>query len=431
MIKNKRVVITGVGLLCSLGKDKKEICENIHSARTNIELEKAYFDNQYLTSFYKHKIKNFNIRKVGIDSARLLEMIEWKEGEEINDLYFLIASIKLALDDSRIKYKNEDNVGLVITHENPGLEPFLSKIISNSFEILKNNKTISKVDFFKKIYELCDRSAYDLQTFMFLFHIAKLFNIHGFSLYINNACASGLFALETASQIIKSGKNKIVIVAGSDCPGVYKYLWLNEIGLYAKDGKIKPFAKNRNGFIFGDGGAALILEDLEYATKRNAHIYAEYLGGGFSLESWKVTVPNISQNFYRDAIIKSLKQSRIKPKEIDLINAHGAGTNIIDQYEAKAMTDIFGKNFKKPFITAFKPYVGHNLGGCALLESAMLLFLLGNNFIPPVLNCDEVDPKLKINIVRKEIYSNKISIALKLSCGFGGYDGAVIFRKEI
>lgn len=431
MVRSKRVVITGVGPLCSIGEGKAEVWESIKNARTKVELEKVYLDDQYLVSFYKHKISNFDIRKFRIDNSRINEIKQWKEGEEITDLYFLLASIKLALDDSCIKFENEDNVGLIITHENPGLEPFLSKIIKNSFEIFKTNKNITKKNFFKRIYRLCDRSAYDLQTFMFLFHVAKIFNIHGFSLYINNACASGLFALEAASQIIKSGRNKAVIVAGSDYPGVYKYIWLNEIGLYAKDGKIKPFAKNSNGFIFGDGGAALILEDLEYARKRKAHIYAEYVGGGFSLENWKVTLPNVSQNFYKNAIAQSLKQSKIKPEQIDLINAHGVGTNIIDQYEARAITDIFGQKFERPFISAFKPYVGHNLGSCALLESAILLLALENNFVPPILNCDEVNPMLRIKIAKEGIYSNKTNIALKISCGFGGYDGAVVFRKEI
>ena len=429
MSENKRVVVTGVGPLCSIGQGKDEVFNSLVNAKTNIELEKAYIGDQYIGSFYKHKIKDFDINSFGIDKQRLNEIKDWKEDEEITDLYFLLASIKLALVDSKVDFKGSTEIGLVVTHENPGLEQFISKVIDNSFEIAKANQEITKKDFFNKIYEVCNRSAYDLQTFMFLFHSAKTFNLHGFSLFVNNACASGLFAIETAVQTIKAGKNKIVVVAGSDYPGIYKHIWLGGLGLCTKDGKIKPFAENRDGFIFGDGGAAIVLEDYDHAISRKAHIYSEYLGGGFTLESWKVTLPAVGDSFYREAILKSLKESRIKPDDVDVINAHGAGTGIIDQYEARAITDIFGENFEKPFITTLKPYIGHNLGSCALLEIVIQLIALEKNFIPPVLNCDEVDPKLKIKVVKERVYSEDIKTVLKITCGFGGYDGAVVFKR--
>jgi len=431
MFKNEKVVVTGIGPLCSIGQGKDEVLTSLVNAKTNVVLENGYIGDQYIGSFYKHKMKDFDINNFGIDQQRLNDIKNWKEGEDITDLYFVLASIKLALDDSKVDLQEGKDIGLIVTHENPGLEQFISKVIDSSFEIAKAEKDITKINFFRKIYEICDRSAYDLQTFMFLFHSARTFNLQGFSLFVNNACASGLYAIETAVQTIKSGKNKIVVVAGSDCPGIYKHIWLGDLGLCTNDGKIKPFAKNRDGFIFGDGGAAIVLEDYDHAIKRKAPIYAEYLGGGFTLENWKVTLPAVGENFYHEAIVKSLKESHLKPEDIDVINAHGAGTGIIDQYEARAITDIFGKNFEKPFITTLKPYVGHNLGSCALLETVMQLIALENNFIPPVLNCDEVDPKLNIKVVKEVTYSKEINTFLKISCGFGGYNGAVVFRKGV
>ncbi|RJQ55106.1 MAG: hypothetical protein C4526_04160 [Nitrospiraceae bacterium] len=431
MFRNKRVVVTGVGPLCSIGQGKDEIFNSLVNSKTNVELEEGYIGDEYMCSFYKHKIREFDINNFGIDEQRLNEIKGWKEGEEITDLYFLLASIKLALDDSKVDCKDGKDIGLVVTHENPGLEQFISKVIDNSFEITRANNKMTKQYFFNTIYEICDRSAYDLQTFMFLFHSAKTFNLHGFSLFVNNACASGLFAIETAAQTIKSGKNKIVIVAGSDYPGIYKHIWLDRLGLCTKDKKIKPFAKDRDGFIFGDGGAAMVIEDYDHALARNAHIYSEYLGGGFALEGWKVTLPAVGDSFYRNAILESLKESQVMPEDIDVINAHGAGTGIIDQYEARAITDIFGENFERPFITTLKPYIGHNLGSCALLEIVLQLIALEKDFVPPVLNCDETDPKLKIKVLKKGIYSKGIKTILKIACGFGGYDGAVVFRRGI
>ncbi|MBI4682503.1 MAG: hypothetical protein HY757_05300 [Nitrospirae bacterium] len=429
MNKDKRIVVTGLGPICSIGQGKSEVWDSLVNSRTNVVLDKVYIGDEYIDSFYKHKINNFDINNSGINKDRLKEIKDWKEGEDITDLYFVLAAIKLALDDGHVDCNDGQDIGLVITHENPGLEHFMTKVIDSSFDIAKAANGITKKQFFKKIYEICDRSAYDLQTFMFLFHAAKTFNLHGFSLFINNACASGLYALETAVQTIKSGKNKIVIVAGSDYPGIYKHIWLGDIGLCTKDGRIKPFAKNRDGFIFGDGGAALVLEDYDHAIERKAHIYAEYLGGGFALESWKVTLPAVADTFYRDAIYKSLIASQVRPEDIDVINAHGAGTGVSDQYEAKAITGIFGENFEKPYLTTLKPFVGHNLGSCALLEVVLQLIALEKNFVPPVLNCDEVDPKLNIKVLKEGIYLKRINTILKIASGFGGYDGAVVFRK--
>lgn len=429
MHKEKRVAVTGVGPICSIGQGKDEIFRSLVNARTNIEKEDGYIGGRKIGSFYKHRINDFDINGFGIDSQKLEEIRGWKEGEEITDLYYLLACIKLALDDSAVDCGDGKDVGLIVTHENPGLEPFLTKVIDHSYKTAKADRDISRVDFFKQIYDFCDRSAYDLQTFMFLFHAAKTFDLHGFSLFINNACASGLFAFETAAQTIKSGKNRVAIVAGSDHPGIYKHIWLGGLGLCSEDGKIKPFAKERDGFIFGDGGAALVLEDFDHASERNAHIYAEYLGGGFTLESWKVTLPEIGSGLYRETILKALKDCGLQPEDIDVINAHGAGTGVIDQYEANAITGVFRQHDGKPYITTLKPYIGHNLGSCALLETAIQLIAMENDFVPPVLNCDEVDPKLNMTVVREGIYSKDIRTLLKIACGFGGYDGAVAFRK--
>lgn len=429
MFKNGRVVVTGLGPLCAIGAGKDEVWNSLIHYKTNIELDKAYIGDEYIGSFYKHKINNFDIHNYDIDEDLIKDIKDWKEGEEITDLYYLLASIKLALRDGKVECGDGKNIGLIITHENPGLEQFMTKVIDSSFKITKAERDLTKGQFFAKLYDDCDRSAYDLQTFMFLFHSARIFNIHGFSLFINNACASGLFAIETAVQTIRSGKNKIVIVAGSDHPGIYKHLWLNGIGLCSENGKIKPFAKDRDGFIFGDGGAALVLEDYDHARDRRANIYAEYLGGGFVLESWKVTLPAVADAFYGDAIHKSLNESQVRPEEIDVINAHGAGTGVSDQYEANAITGIFGKDFEKPLVTTLKPYVGHNLGSCALLELVLQLIALEKDFVPPVLNCGEIDPKLNIRVLKEGIYSKEIKTVLKIACGFGGYDGAVVLRK--
>lgn len=429
-MQNKRVVVTGLGPMTSIGIGRKSLWDALIAGRTNVQLEECLVDGKLWEKFYLHRIDNFDINSFGINKEALAAIKKWKEGEEVTDLYYLLAAVKLAIDDSKLEYSSEDNnIGCVICHENAGLEQYFSKIIDISFEeISKNNNSLTKREFSKKFNISTAKSSYELQTFMFLFHIQKTFAIHGYSLFINNACSSGLYAIESARQIIQAGRCPVVIVASADYPRIYKYLWFKALKMYAEDGKIKPFSKNADGFVFGDAAVGLVLEDLEHAKKRKAKIYGEYLGGGFSQEGWKVTYPNPTNNFYQKAIEEALSFSKVSKEDIDLLCAHGAANPIVDRYEAKAITDVFGKKPKKPLITTFKPYVGHNLGGSALLETAMLLLCLENNIVLPVLNAPEVNPKLGIELVQEKIKKN-LNIVIKICTAFAGYNAAALFRK--
>jgi 3-oxoacyl-[acyl-carrier-protein] synthase II len=431
MVEDKRVVITGIGPLASTGIGKKAFWEGMLEKRTGVDLKEIKLEGKLWESFYAHRIEKFDFARFKIDETALAYMNEWKEEEAPVDLYYLMAAVALALEDSGIDYKSADNdIGLVLAHENMGLMPFVEKISKLSFNISQGDDKASnsQKQFYEKLYKGCLKSGYDIQTFMTLFHVAKAFNIHNYSLFINNACASGLYALETAAQMIKCNQSSAVITAASDYTEIYKYLWFKDMGLYSEDGRIRPFCKDSNGLVFGDGGVGIVLEDLEHARKRNACIYAEYLGGGFCLEGWKVTTPQIGSDSYQKAISKALKQSGMSIDEIDLLVPHGVGSQAIDYYESKAITDVFGSNTEKPLITTFKPYVGHNLGGSALLESAILLLSLKNEVILPTLNCENVDPKFNISLV-KEKSDFKVNTAMKICCAFAGYNSAVVFKR--
>lgn len=432
MIRNKRIVVTGLGPLSAIGIGREAIWNSFLEGKTGLTLEDYKIGGEKLVSYYVHRIKNFKINDFGIEQNILKDIKAWKEQEEPIDLFYLLAVVKLALDDAKINYADPDKtkgIGLVLTHENPGLDQFYEELVNESYEILKGDKkNISKKEYLMEFYKRFDKRGYDLQTFMFVFHVAKVFNLHSYSIFLCNACASGLFALETAADVIRTGKCNTVIIAGSDHTDIFKYLWFKDLDMYAEDGKIKPFAKNRNGFVTGDGGAGIVLEDFDTAIKRKAHIYAEYLGGGFHLEGWKVAIPDMAGDSYKIAIETVLKNSKVSKEDIDLIIPHGVGTKVTDAYEAKAITDIFGKDPEKPLITAFKPYIGHNLGSTALLETAILLLSLQNNIIPPTLNSQIPDSNLNLYPV-KEIIRKELKIVMKTACGFAGFNAAIIFRK--
>jgi 3-oxoacyl-[acyl-carrier-protein] synthase II len=146
------------------------------------------------------------------------------------------------------------------------------------------------------------------------------------------------------------------------------------------------------------------------------------------LEGWKVTLPQIGSTSYQKSIEAALKKANLKANEIDVVNPHGVALKVTDGYEAKAITDVFGQNPEKPLVTAYKPYVGHNLGGCAILESIILLLAMENKTIPPTLNCDDVDPKYNLKLVKESIQYS-FQTAMKISCGFAGYNAAAVFNK--
>jgi 3-oxoacyl-[acyl-carrier-protein] synthase II len=428
---DRRVVITGIGPISSIGIGRDNFWQGILEKRVNIKLEKALLDNELLGQFYTHKIDNFDISKFGIDKDKLKDIREWKEGEEVIDLNYLIAAIKLALDDSHIDYHVENNnIGLVLAHENLGLMPFCYKLGNLSYDMLigKTRKEMTRKNFVEKAYPTFLKSAYDVQSFADLFHIARVFNVSDYSLFINNACASGLYAFEAAAQIIRNKHAEAVVVAASDSPDILKYLWFKNLGIYSPDGLVRPFCKDSNGLVFGDGGVGIVVEDYEHAKERNASIYAEYLGGGFDLEGWKITVPQIGSNSYQKAMQKTFEHSQTAKEEIDLLCPHGVGYQVIDYYESQAITAIFGNNPKKPAITAFKPYIGHNLGASAITETAILLLALKNNIIPPTLNYNNPDTKFNLNLI-KEKKSMKLTTAMKICSAFAGFNAGAIFRS--
>ena len=423
-MSSNRVVITGMGPITSIGIGSQDLWNSILSEKSNVKKESFIIDNKEIDSFQCHKVDNFDIYNFGIDNSALIDIRSWKGGEDDIDLNYLIGSIKLALDDSELEYSSDNDISLIVGHGNPGLEEFWDKLFNKTYDILKKTK-MDKAKYFDILFDEVVKTSYDLQTYMYLFHLSKLFNLHGSHLFLNNACSSGLYALEVASNLIKMNKCKVAVVACSGLSRIYKYLWFRQYGYpYAEDGLIKPFDKNANGIVVGDGSIALIVEDLNYAKKRNAKVYGEYLGGGFNSESWKVTLPAVGTDYYKNTMIDALKNCNLKSEEIDLINPHGTGLSVIDKYEVKALTNVFNN----PCLTAFKPYFGHCIGASALLEAGILLMALKEDVIPGTLNTTSINPKFKISLVKKNTKC-ALNLVMKTCCAIAGFNASVIFKK--
>ena len=251
MNSKKRVVITGIGPLSSAGIGRKDLWLNMLGSITGLTKKVFKIKEEILDKYYLHEINGFNIHNFDIDKDKLNEIATWKEGDEVVDLYYFLATVKLALLDSELQYDPDSNdIGLVLTAESPGHGDFYIKFLEKTYDFFtcdegpKSKEKYTKKDFIYKFYKDFRKIGYDLQTFMFLFHVLKTYNLHGFSLFLNNACASGLYALEAAADAIRTNKSSAVIVSAVDHPDIFKCLWFKEINMSPGDGKIKPFDKN-------------------------------------------------------------------------------------------------------------------------------------------------------------------------------------------
>ncbi|MDO8580678.1 MAG: hypothetical protein Q7S13_04290, partial [Candidatus Omnitrophota bacterium] len=175
-----RVVITGIGPLSALGIGRKLFWANLMRKNNRVSIERIKINGELWEKFYLHKIKDFNVNNYGLDINFLADIKRWKGNEDIKDLHYLLVASKLALDDSNLDFNREYNdIGLILAHENPGINNFAEKAFSSSYEFLKTNLNATKLNYFKNAYLRCNKSVYDLQTFMFLFHVGKTLGIHG------------------------------------------------------------------------------------------------------------------------------------------------------------------------------------------------------------------------------------------------------------
>jgi 3-oxoacyl-[acyl-carrier-protein] synthase II len=260
--------------------------------------------------------------------------------------------------------------------------------------------------------------------------IASEFNFKGPNMVISNACSAGNSALAIAYQYIKTGRHKLIISGGAE---PFFRVILNtfySVNSIAKKG-CRPFDKNREGLVLSEGAAILALEDLEHALRRNAPIYGEISGYGFSCDAYHGTAPDPEGKGAMLSMEFALKSSRLNPRDISYISAHGTGTKANDIQEAKAIAKVFGDEIKKIPITSNKSILGHSIGAASAIETVAALLSIKNQVIPPTINTLEIDPSMSpdLDIVVGKSRTRKIDHVLNNSFGFGGNNCTLILSK--
>lgn len=411
----KRVVVTGLGAVTPLGNNVIDYWNNLVKGVSGAAFIKRFDASKFKTRF-ACEVKGFNIE----------DYFDKKEARKVDAYtHYGIAAATQAITDSGIDKEGIDKneIGVIWGSGIGGLDTFQTE----TFAFAKGDGTPRFNPFFipKMIADICSG------------HISIRFGLRGPNFTTVSACASSTNALIDAFNYIRWGKANAIVTGGSEAA-------INESGIGGfnacqamsqrndtPETASRPYDKDRDGFVLGEGGGALILEELGHAQARGAKIYAEIIGGGMSGDAFHITAPHPDGLGATLVMTRALKDAGISPNEVDYINTHGTSTPLGDTAELKAIANVFGDQAYKMNISSTKSMTGHLLGAAGAIEAIATVLAVKNNIAPPTINHTTVDPDIdpKLNLTFNKMQERTINVALTNTFGFGGHNAAVVIKK--
>ena len=409
----KRVVVTGLGALTPLGLNVQDFWRNILNGESGAANITSFNAEKFKTQF-ACELKDFNAE----------EYIDKKELRKI-DLFSAYALIEVeeAIKDCNLNLDevNLDDCGVIWGSGVGGLKTMIQEI--GSFFKGGENPRFSPFFIPKMISDI----AAGL--------ISIKYSFKGPNFATVSACASSTHSIIDAYNYIALGNASLIVCGGSEASineaGVGGFNALRALSTRNDNPKkaSRPFDKDRDGFVLGEGAGALILEDYDHAVKRGAKIYCEVTGTGVSADAYHLTAPHPEGLGAYNVMKKTLKQAKKEYNEIDYINVHGTSTQLGDVTEINAIKKLFGESVYNINISSTKSMTGHLLGAAGAIESIATILAIQNNCIPPTINLDNLDPKLdaKINYTANQFQKRKVTNALCNTFGFGGHNASILF----
>ena len=409
----KRVVITGVGTVNPLGNSVDEFWKNLKNGVSGAGYITKFDPSKHKTQF-ACELKDFNSE----------QYIERKEARKY-DLYsqYAIVSADQALNDSGIDLEvvDHDRCGVVWGAGIGGIQTFFEEVR----DYREENPRFSPFFIPKMIANIAGGL------------ISIRYRFRGPNFTTVTACASSSHAIIEAFNLVRLGKAELMITGGSEASvneaGIAGFNSMRAISTRNDDPKTasRPFDKDRDGFVIGEGGAAFIIEEYESALKRGAKIYAEIIGGGMSSDAYHMTAPD-PEGYGAGLVMKwALEDAGLKPEDVDYINVHGTSTPLGDIAEPKAIIKTFGEHAYKLSLSSTKSMTGHLLGAAGAVESLASVLAIRNNFIPPTINHFTDDPEIdnRLDFTFNKPKEREVNIALSNTFGFGGHNATVVFKK--
>ena len=409
---NRRVVVTGIGLVSALGIGTSETWAALLAGQSGVT-RITRFDVSGFATQIAAEVKGFDP----------LAFIEKKEIKKM-DLFiqYAIAAAQFAMDDSGLQITdvNAPNIGVYI---GSGIGGFIT--IEREHEALLNGGPRRVSPFFipSAIINLASGQ------------VSIRFGAKGPNSATCTACSASAHAIGDAYEIIKRCDADAMIAGGSEAAicamsiGGFGQLRALSTRNDEPTRASRPFDKDRDGFIIGEGAGVLILEELEHARRRGAKIYAEIVGYGMSSDAYHMTAPSEDGDGARRVMAMAVRKAGIAPSDVDYINAHGTSTPYNDRLETLAIRNCFGEHAERLAISSSKSMTGHLLGGAGGLEAGITALAVHHQVAPPTINLDDPDPECDLDYVPHQSRQMPIRYALSNSFGFGGTNAALLFKR--
>lgn len=409
----KRVVITGIGAITPIGIGVQNYWEASLRGDNGTD-DITLFDASNFETKIAAEVKNF-------DPSNFMLPEVFRKTDRFAQ--FGIAAAKLAVEDSRLKDQyNESRNGIpVIIGSGLGGGMFHEEQI---FKLMEN----------KNPRHVLSSSVPRIAPNAVSAYIAMQHKFRGPNIAISTACSSGGNAIAYAAQFIQSGSSDVAITGGAECPitpftyAAYQSLRVLSKGVLGKKKSPRPFDKNRDGFVLGEGAVIFVLEELEKARKRSAKIYAELVGYGSNCGVYHMAAPDPSGEDAALAMEEALGFAGIDKREVDFISAHGTATHANDICEAKAIRLVFGDEAKRFHVSSTKSQVGHTIGAAGAIGAMASILSIRDGVVPPSINCEGIDEDCDLNIPHEQIKKN-IRYSMANSFGFGSNNSVLLFGK--
>ncbi|ANF96485.1 beta-ketoacyl-[acyl-carrier-protein] synthase II [Paenibacillus bovis] len=411
MCLKHRVVITGLGVMTALGKDKDTFWNNLMAGKSGITPIEGFDVSDYPTKIAA-QVHDFNPE----------EYMERKEARKLDRfVQFAVAATAEALKDSKLNVREDadpERVGVIIGSGIGGLGTFEDQ---HSILLEKGPKRISPFFIPMMIANMASG------------HVSIVHGAKGPNVAPVTACASGSHAIGDAFKFIQSGEADVMITGGAEATirptGLAGFCSMRAMSTRNDDpaSASRPFDTGRDGFVMGEGSGILILESLEHAQKRGAHIYAEVIGYGLSADAFHMTEPD--PDGPARCMKMAIRTAGIQPEDIDYINAHGTSTPVGDKSETRAIKMALGEHAAKIAVSSTKSMTGHLLGAAGGVEALICALSLQNQIIAPTINLHDQDPECDLDYVPNEPRQANLNVVMSNSFGFGGHNASIILKK--
>ena len=409
-----RVVVTGLGMVTPLGNDVATSWQGIVDGRSGIGPITS-FDPKDLETKIAGEVKGF-------DPLRYMDRKEARRTDRFAQ--FALATAKQALDDAGYSFdRDAAEAGRAGVTWGSGIGG-VGTLVEN-------------------IHVMLERGADRISPFMIPMMIvdmgagaiAMAYGLKGPNLAHVSACASSAHAIGEATDVIRRGQADVMLAGGSEAGlipvaiGAFNAMHALSRRNDEPERASRPFDKLRDGFVFAEGGAALLLEGLEHARRRGAHIYAEVIGYGLSSDAYHVTAPPKGAEGAVRAMRMALADARTEPQEVDYVNAHGTSTPLSDGPETQGIKTVFGEHAYKLGVSSTKSMTGHTLGAAGAIEAAMCVLAMRDGVMPPTINQEVPDPDCDLDYVPNRSRKADIRVSLSNSMGFGGHNAVLVLRR--